>query len=142
MTTYQNIFNILNKEGIINKELTPWCKFKQQYTEWEETVVRKVIWWNFYAITEQFDCHFPHTSQITEIIGHPPVITDLLRLCNKIEHLDATIWGDWALSIYNTNTDDWVNCDITFDLSHPYIKDQSEATLKQLEELMNNINQK
>jgi hypothetical protein len=60
--------------------------FTQAYTDKIETMLSEVRWGNFHAITWD-KIHFPHTSQITEIIGHPATLSDLhmwINSCNRI----------------------------------------------------------
>ena len=67
-------------EVIADKELRFWCKFLNIYN-WkiEEVIVSDIRWWNFYAMFDSFKTHFPHTSQISNIIWHPVLIWDILN---------------------------------------------------------------
>ncbi len=107
-----------------SKELTLGCMFKQSYTEGFETVIYKVVGWNFHSVTERWIAHFPHVSQITEIIGHPATLTDFHRwLVDK-----CLIFEQRALSFVVKDVEMNLLLEVSYLSSKPLL-DQEEATL-------------
>lgn len=131
-STYDKIVALLDKEGLINKELSFGCEVYNLPTNSILTVY-KSFWTDFYCVE---DIH-EHCISHYEILWHPPYITDVLRWFDKKRYI-WSLHSDGELAISSPIFNSKVHI-IKINITYPLLKDQDEETLESLYNLMENI---
>lgn len=144
LTTYQEIYQLLDNNWLINKELTKWCIIKVK--DEEGYILREKITENDYLCVNKdyWICKFNKAwLEECEIIWHYPTVIDILKFINlnKPEETSDTFQKTICSECWNSSTDDYNYNDFMNILSdlHKFdilIINQTEEMQKQLLRLM------
>lgn len=128
---YNKIFERMDELGAVRKDLTFGCNVILKSTGWTSKKAKVIMYfdktwawkfvgnWDVILTTNERNRRFKQSWEVSEIIGHPPVLSDCIKI--------ASIW-DYTKDIYDN---DWVmvECNWWFekwDCSKPYLLDQSD----------------
>lgn len=138
MTTYKQIYKLLDDSWLINKELSFGCECIWDGTQliftWEYW--KPSMDWNDELIFLRWKVCQTILKNKIKVIWHPPTILDILRWFNK-SSISVKLSDNWLLSY---DYEDYWECIIcNFDIKSLLLKDQSPETLEKLYELMESI---
>ena len=87
MKAIEKLTEILCTEESVRKDIMEFrfgCKWINFYTSPKiETVISDIRGWNFYSLIDWFETHFPHKSQIVEILWNDLEERHLRMYCEK-----------------------------------------------------------